>query len=54
MKFIALVAILLVIGLLLWRQVGNAADIPKPGQVAPSFSLPDQNDKLHSLADYRG
>ena len=54
MKIIALVAILLVIGLLLWRQVGNAADIPKPGQAAPSFSLPDQNEKLHSLADYRG
>ncbi len=26
----------------------------KPGTKAPTFSLPDQNDKVHSLADYKG
>lgn len=25
-----------------------------PGKVAPAFSLPDQNGKIHSLKDYRG
>jgi peroxiredoxin Q/BCP len=24
------------------------------GQTAPDFSLPDQNDKIHRLSDYRG
>ena len=54
MKIIALAAILFVLGLLIFRQTGNATEIPKPGQVAPPFSLPDQNAKMHALADYRG
>jgi peroxiredoxin Q/BCP len=31
-----------------------AADLPKPGQPAPAFSLQDQNGKPHQLADYSG
>jgi peroxiredoxin Q/BCP len=27
---------------------------PEPGQVAPAFTLVDQNGKKHSLADYKG
>lgn len=54
MKIVALAALLLVIGLLLLRQAGNAAEIPKAGQAAPPFVLPDQNAEPHSLADYRG
>ncbi len=26
----------------------------REGSAAPSFSLPDQNEKIHSLADYKG
>ncbi|HET9641578.1 MAG TPA: thioredoxin-dependent thiol peroxidase [Candidatus Paceibacterota bacterium] len=28
--------------------------IPREGELAPDFSLPDQNGKTHSLSDYRG
>ncbi len=31
-----------------------AADVPKTGQIAPSFDLPDQTGKIHYLADYAG
>ncbi len=31
-----------------------AADVPKVGQSAPGFKLPDQTGKLHALADYAG
>lgn len=29
-------------------------DLPKVGAAAPSFSLPDQDGKVHTLKDYRG
>jgi peroxiredoxin Q/BCP len=32
----------------------HAANLPKPGQRAPAFNLPDQNGKLHRLEDYSG
>ena len=32
----------------------HAADLPKPGQRAPAFNLPDQNGKIHRLEDYSG
>lgn len=54
MKISAFVAVLLVIGFVALRQTGNAAEIPKAGQAAPSFSLPDQDTRTHTLADYRG
>ena len=28
--------------------------IPKPNRIAPRFSLPDQNGRIHALADERG
>ena len=31
-----------------------AAESPKNGSAAPSFSLPDAKGKTHSLADYKG
>lgn len=40
--------------MLLLARMAQAAEIPKVGQAAPDFSLPDQNGKLHSLADYSG
>ncbi len=35
-----------------WCNMAIAADLPRPGQPAPVFNLPDQNGKLHRLADY--
>lgn len=32
----------------------HAGDLPKPGQRAPAFNLPDQSGKLHRLEDYSG
>ncbi len=50
-----LVALLLGAVLLLWRSVASAnRNLPKPGVQAPGFSLPDQNDKLRTNADFRG
>lgn len=34
--------------------LGHAAEIPKAGQRAPSFTLPDQHGKTHRLTDYAG
>ena len=30
------------------------ADIPRVGGLAPEFNLPDQQQRMHSLSDYRG
>jgi len=35
-------------------RASHAGDTPQAGQAAPDFSLPDQQGKLHRLADYRG
>jgi peroxiredoxin Q/BCP len=34
--------------------IEGVAPRPKVGEVAPAFTLPDQNGKKHSLADYKG
>jgi len=54
MKILLLLTLLLAGGLLLFRSVSMAGDLPKIGQAAPSFSLQDQNGKTHRLADYSG
>jgi len=38
----------------LWMRLAYAGELPQVGQLAPSFSLPDQNGKVHSLDDYKG
>jgi peroxiredoxin Q/BCP len=40
--------------LLLLVRMAYAGDLPKVGDGAPDFSLPDQTGKLHRLADYAG
>lgn len=50
--------------LLLWGLVGalflllmrmaQGGELPKVGQAAPDFSLPDQDGKLHQLKDFSG
>jgi thioredoxin-dependent peroxiredoxin len=49
--------IVLVIGvaLLLWRMTAHAnRNLPKPGDVAPDFSLPDQKGAMRSNPEFRG
>ncbi len=50
-----LVAFLIGIVLLLWRSTASAnRNLPKAGAQAPGFSLPDQDEKLRTNADFRG
>lgn len=44
----------LVMGLGLFGVSPAHADIPAVGTMAPEFSLPDQNNKVRQLKDYRG
>ncbi|MFA6902196.1 MAG: peroxiredoxin [Gallionellaceae bacterium] len=53
MKWLLLTGLAGALVLLLVRMA-QAAELPKPGQNAPDFSLPDQHGKLHRLADYSG
>lgn len=39
---------------MLWMRASQAADLPKIGQDAPDFALPDQSGKVQRLSDYRG
>lgn len=39
---------------LFFRSISFAGNVPKPGDEAPAFSLPDANLKTHQLADYAG
>jgi peroxiredoxin Q/BCP len=52
MKWLVIIAIAIV-GLLLWRMSAFAnRDLPKAGDTAPAFTLPDQNGKARSLSDF--
>ncbi|HEU4709905.1 MAG TPA: peroxiredoxin [Methylophilaceae bacterium] len=37
-----------------WRAVSVAGDVPKAGEPAPDFNLPDANGQQHKFADYAG
>jgi peroxiredoxin Q/BCP len=39
-------------GIFLWNTLARATDVPKLGQPAPGFALPDQAGKSHALKDY--
>jgi peroxiredoxin Q/BCP len=54
MKMLLLTTIVLACGLLLFRSLSMAGQLPQAGQPAPDFSLQDQNGKTHRLADYSG
>lgn len=49
-----LIAAIAIVGLLLWRMSAFAnRDLPKAGDPAPAFALPDQNGRTRSLAEFR-
>jgi len=52
MKWMA-VLLVVPVGFLIWRGVALAADMPKVGEPAPAFSLPDQTGRTRSLSDFR-
>jgi len=50
-----LVAFLIGVALLLWRVTAYANNnLPKAGEPAPGFTLPDQNGKLRAADEFRG
>ncbi len=54
MKILILVVAMVVIASLLVARAARAGELPEVGSAAPEFRLPDQNSKMHVLADYRG
>lgn len=49
------VAIVAVVALLLWRlNAVISVKLPKPGDAAPGFALPDQNGQARTLDEFRG
>lgn len=54
MKWLILAGVLGALALLLVSQMVRAGEVPKEGQVAPDFNLPDQNGQMHALQDYAG
>ena len=53
MKILAL-SLALLAAIVMWVRLGYASELPRIGQPAPAFSLPDQNGKAHTLGDYKG
>ncbi len=50
-----LIAVVAGVALLRWRMSAFAnGNLPKAGDVAPDFSLPDQNGKLRASGEFRG
>ncbi|MDX8385252.1 MAG: peroxiredoxin [Gallionella sp.] len=54
LKVLAALAALVIIAALLVARAARKGELPVIGQAAPDFNLPDQDNKLHKLADYRG
>jgi peroxiredoxin Q/BCP len=53
MRWLAIAATLTGVIMFFSSQIAQA-DIPEVGQPAPSFKLPDQNGKIHTLNNFRG
>lgn len=46
--------VLLGLGFLIFRSIGNASPLPNVGEDAPPFNLKDAQNKPHLLKDYNG
>ena len=53
MKWLLLLGFLGALGLLASRMA-QAGEVPKVGEAAPDFNLPDQNGQMHGLHEYAG
>ncbi|PKO25379.1 MAG: peroxiredoxin [Betaproteobacteria bacterium HGW-Betaproteobacteria-8] len=51
---LAIIIAAIALTLLLFRSISYAADVPKVGDSAPDFSLPDAKHQTHTLKDYSG
>ena len=50
-----LIALMVGVGLLLWRMTARANhNLPRAGDASPAFKLPDQNGKLRDSGEFRG
>ncbi len=54
MKWLIILGLLGTLAVVLANRAARAGDVPKIGQPAPGFSLPDQNGKVHALQEYAG
>lgn len=54
MKWIVIVAALIMFAALFVARAARAGELPEVGKPAPDFNLPDQNGKQHTLQEYRG
>jgi len=53
MKWLILVGLIAAL-VLAFTRMARAGELPKVGQAAPDFSLPDQNGVVHSLKEFSG
>lgn len=54
MKWIAIVAVLIVFAALFVARAARSGELPQVGKPAPNFDLPDQNGTRHALQEFRG
>lgn len=54
MKWLAVIAAMVIFATLFVARAARAGELPIVGQAAPDFKLPDQHGKQHVLQDYRG
>ncbi|MEQ1583457.1 MAG: peroxiredoxin, partial [Candidatus Nitrotoga sp.] len=43
-----------ILALLIASQLARAGEVPKIGETAPNFNLPDQSGKIYTLANFQG
>lgn len=53
MKWLILFGLIVAVALLV-NQMARAGELPKVGEAAPDFNLPDQNGESHQLKDFAG
>lgn len=55
MKIFLIICFFIIVPVIyLWTKNVNAAPAPEPGQLAPDFNLPDQNNVMHKLEAFKG